>query len=191
MYRVSFCKAAALMGSLLFCLGVAAQSGEATKSGGAGGDLRVVLIRHAEKPAKGYNLTCQGINRSLQLVPVLYSRFGLPSAIYVPALAQGDTTKHSRMFQTISPFAGKYNLLIRTTFHEDDTTAMAQTILQQKGVVLVVWEHSRLAAIAHSLGVKDDRLHWHDDDYDSMWIVTFVQGVAVLSKEKEIGRASC
>ena len=175
MYRMFFCKAAALAGSLLFCLGVVAQSS----------DLRVVLIRHAEKPAKGYNLTCQGINRSLQLVPVLHSRFGLPSAIFVPALGQGDTTKHARMFQTIVPFAAKYNLLISTSYREDDTLALAQAIRQQKGVVLVVWEHSRLPAIARCLGVRDALLHWHDDDYDSLWVVEFVNGAAVLKKDKE------
>jgi hypothetical protein len=149
------------------------------------GDLKVVLIRHAEKPAKGYNLTCQGLNRSLQLAPLLHSRFGLPSAIYVPALGQGDTTKHARMFQTIVPFAAKYNLLISTPFHEDDTAQLAQRIRQQKGTVFVVWEHSRLAAIAHSLGVRDALLHWHDDDYDSLWIVTWTNGQAVLTQDHE------
>jgi hypothetical protein len=175
MYRVFFCKAAALMGSLLFSMNVLAQSG----------DLKVVLIRHAEKPAKGYNLTCQGLNRSLQLVPVLHSRFGLPSAIYVPALGQGDTTKHARMFQTIVPFAAKYNLLISTSFHEDDTLQLAQAIRQGKGVVFVVWEHSRIPGIARSLGVRDALLHWHDDDYDSLWIVQYVNGQAVLTKDHE------
>ena len=175
MVKPFFISMAALMGSLLFYLGVTAQSG----------DLKVVLIRHAEKPAKGYNLTCQGINRSLQLVPLLHSRFGVPNAIYVPTLAQGDTTKHARMFQTISPFAGRYNLLINTSFHEDDTAAIGQAIRQQKGVVFVVWEHSRLPAIARSLGVRDNLLHWHDDDYDSIWIVTYVNGQPVLTADRE------
>lgn len=168
-------KTAALAGSLLFSLRAAAQNS----------DLRVVLIRHAEKPAKGYNLTCQGINRSLGLVPVLYSRFGLPAAIYVPALGQGDTTKHSRMFETIVPFASKYNLLISTVYREDDTVAIAAAIKALRGTVFVVWEHSRLPAIARNLGVRDERLHWRDEDYDSMWIVKWVNGAAVLTKETE------
>ena len=175
MFRVLVFKAAALMGSLLFVLGLSAQNN----------DLRVVLIRHAEKPQQGYNLTCQGLTRSLQLVPLLHSRFGLPASIYVPNLGQGDTTKHARMFQTIVPFAVKYNLSIRTTFHEDDTLQLAQAIRQQKGVVLVVWEHTRLPAIARSLGVKDALLHWQDTDYDSMWIIVYVNGAAVLRKDKE------
>jgi hypothetical protein len=175
MSRVFFCKVAVLLGSLLFKLDVSGQNG----------NLRVVLIRHAEKPQKGYNLTCKGLNRSLQLVSILYSRFGLPAAIYVPSLGERDSTKHARMFQTIAPFVTKYNLTIRTSFHENDTSQLAQAIRQQKGVVLVVWEHSRLPAIARCLGVKDVLHHWKDDDYDSIWIIDYVNGAAVLIKDKE------
>ncbi|HVU94047.1 MAG TPA: hypothetical protein VHE34_02445 [Puia sp.] len=181
MDNLSFLRVAAFTGSLLFCLGFFGIE----RAVAQGSDLRVVLIRHAEKPAKGYNLTCQGMNRSLELVPVLYSRFGLPAAIYVPALGQGDTTKHSRMFETIVPFASKYNLLISTAFGEDDTTALAGAIKALRGTVFVVWEHSRLPAIARCLGVRDERLHWRDEDYDSLWIVRWVNGEAVLVKDKE------
>jgi hypothetical protein len=174
MYKLFVVKAAVLAGSLLFWMNCYSQT-----------DLRVVLIRHAEKPAKGYNLTCQGLNRSLQLVPILHSRFDIPSAIYVPALGQGDTTKHARMFQTIVPFAVKYNLLISTSFHEDDTLALAQVIRQQHGTVFVVWEHSRLPGIARCLGIRDALLHWRDDDYDSIWVVTFHDNAAVLTKTSE------
>jgi hypothetical protein len=182
MYRVFICKAAALLGSLLFSISVFSQdSREEVRTN----DLRVILIRHAEKPAKGYNLTCQGLNRSLQLVPVLHSRFGIPSSIYVPTLGQGDTTKHARMFQTIVPFAATYNLLINTGYQEDDTLTLAHAIHQRHGTVFVVWEHSRLAAIARCLGVHDNLLHWRDDDYDSIWVVTFHDGKAVMTKESE------
>lgn len=147
--------------------------------------LKVILIRHAEKPRKGDNLTCQGVNRSMELTPVLYSRFGLPVAIYVPAMHFGDNTKHSRMFQTIVPFAAKYNLPISGKFHEDDTAELAREIREQKGTVFVVWEHSRLPAIAHSLGIQDPTLTWSDDDYDSIWIITWQGGVAHMERSSE------
>jgi hypothetical protein len=148
-------------------------------------ELKVVLIRHAEKPKKGDNLTCQGINRSMQLPAVLHSRFGLPVAIYVPAMHFGDSTKHSRMFQTIVPFAAKYNLPISGKFHEDDAVELAQAIREKKGTVFVIWEHSRLPAIAHCLGIQDPTLDWPDDDYDSLWIITYRDGVARLQRSSE------
>ena len=61
--------------------------------------LKIVLIRHAEKPPEGYKLSCQGVNRANALPPVLYAKFGLPDIIYIP---QSDTTQHSRMRQTIT-----------------------------------------------------------------------------------------
>src|ERR1700733_13608402 len=128
-----------LSSSLLFCQGGYSQE--------AGGELRVVLIRHGEKPRKGDNLTCQGLNRSLALPAVLYGKFGIPTAIYVPSPGLGDSTKHARMFETIVPFAVKYNLALNTSFAEKDSAGIARAILQRKGVVLVVWEHKAIAPI--------------------------------------------
>lgn len=167
--------AAAFLGSLLFITTTRAQEAH----------LKIIIIRHAEKPKKGDNLSCQGLNRSMQLPAVLHSRFGLPRAIYVPSMAPGDSTKHSRMFQTIVPFAAKYNLPICSKFHEDDTLALAREARSRQGTVLIVWEHSRIPAIARALGVTDPGLHWPSGDYDSIWIITYHNGVASFKRSKE------
>ncbi len=167
--------AAACISSLLFFYTVSAQDTQ----------LRIILIRHAEKPKQGDNLTCQGLNRSLQLPHLLYTRFGLPTATYIPAMALGDSTKHSRMFQTVIPFAVKYNLALTSKFMEDDSTAMAREIMQKKGTILVIWEHKRIASIARALGIRDNTLHWPDDDYDSIWIITVHDDHATLTRSKE------
>ena len=169
--------AAAFLSSLLSYFPASAQS--------VAHDLKVILIRHAEKPKQGDNLTCQGLNRSLQLPNLLHTRFGLPTATYIPAMALGDSTKHSRMFQTIIPFAVKYNLALTSKFMENDSTAMAREIIQKKGTILVIWEHKRIASIARALGVRDNTLHWPDDDYDSIWIITVHDGHATLTRSKE------
>jgi len=149
-------------------------------------NLKVVLIRHAEKPPKGDNLTCQGLNRSLQLPALLYSRFGIPSTIYIPSIGMGDSTKHSRMFQTIIPFAVKYNRSLTSKWEENDSTQIAGEIREhKKGTVLIIWEHKRIPSIARALGITDDTLRWPDDDYDSIWIITFTNGTAKLEKAKE------
>ncbi|HWY33058.1 MAG TPA: hypothetical protein VNX68_00345, partial [Nitrosopumilaceae archaeon] len=70
----------------------------------------VIIIRHGEKPLKGKNLNCQGLNRSLKLPAVLYSKFGIPGNVYVPSLDNNISTGHARMFQTVIPLAAKYNL---------------------------------------------------------------------------------
>ena len=148
-------------------------------------NLKIVFIRHAEKPEKGDNLTCQGLNRALLLPKLLNDKFGIPAYIFVPELGQGETTKHARMFQTIAPFAMKYNLVINTSHKEKDSLLMASDLKSKKGTIIIVWEHKAIAPIVRSLGVNVPGLQWPDDDYDSIWIVTFKNGAPVLTKDKE------
>ena len=147
-------------------------------------NLKLVFIRHGEKPLKGDNLTCQGLNRALLLPDLINKKFGVPSFLFVPGLALGESTKHARMFQTITPVAIKYNLPINSSHTEKDSTGIAQDLKSKNGTVLIVWEHKAIKSIIHALGISDN-LIWPDDDYDSIWIVTFKNGKAVLTKDKE------
>ncbi len=84
------------------------------------GSLKIVIIRHGEKPDDGVNLNCKGFNRSLALTTALYKKFGVVSAIYVPAINAGNSTKSCRMFHTITPYAVKYNLHINSSFDANE-----------------------------------------------------------------------
>ncbi len=86
----------------------------------------VVIIRHGEKPPNGKNLNCQGLNRSLKLPAVLYSKFGIPGSIYVPSLDNNISTGHARMFETVVPLVAKYNIKINSKYAEADTAALAK-----------------------------------------------------------------
>ena len=147
-------------------------------------NLKVVIIRHGEKPETGENLSCQGENRALQLPAVLYQKFNKPDHTYVPALRLGKSTTHARMFQTVTPFAIKHNLRINSKFNETDDNGIADHILTKTGTVLLVWEHSVIQAIAQKLGV-DTPPAWSGKDFDSIWVITFPNGKASLSIEKE------
>lgn len=166
---------AAFFLALLFSIKVKAQSA----------DLKIVFIRHAEKPAKGDNLTCQGINRSFKLPAVIKAKFGVPTYLFAPALGLGEATKHARMFETIMPLAAKYNLAINTNRAQKDSLELAADLKSRTGLILVSWEHGGIAPIVRSLGVKTPGLKWADDDYDSIWVVTFKNGEAILSVDHE------
>ena len=147
-------------------------------------DLRIILIRHGEKPDKGDNLSCQGFNRSLQLPKILYSRFGIPNDIYVPAPGLGKATKNSRMLETIIPFAVKYNLQINTSFDVDAVSPLAQELKTKTGTILIVWEHKELPDIAKNLGINSE-LKWKSDDFDTIWIIDIRNGTASISADQE------
>ncbi len=147
-------------------------------------NLKLIFIRHGEKPLKGDNLTCQGLNRALQLPALLTGKFGVPAYLFAPAMYLGESTKHARMFQTITPIAIKYNLPINSSHAEKDSAMIAEDLKSKKGTVIIVWEHKAIKSIIHALGISDN-LIWPDDDYDSIWIVTYNNGKAIFSRDKE------
>jgi hypothetical protein len=135
--------------------------------------LKVVIIRHGEKPKNGDNLTCQGLNRALAIPNVIVSKFGVPAFCYVPTVGADSSTKHARMFETIAPLAIKYNLAINSKFTGKDSSGLANDILKRKGTVLIVWDHKSIVPIVHAFGINEPQLKWNDDDFDSIWIITF------------------
>jgi hypothetical protein len=147
--------------------------------------LKVIIIRHAEKPEEGNNLSCQGLNRALALPDVLHHKFGIPDKIFVPSLQTGKKTSAARMYQTIVPFVVKYNLAVDTKFEEGNEAALAASVLNKKGTVLIVWVHTAIPLLAEKLGVKDKNLKWKGNDFDSIWVITYKNGKAELSVEKE------
>ncbi|WP_342648440.1 histidine phosphatase family protein [Mucilaginibacter sp. CSA2-8R] len=152
---------------------------------GAQSPLKVIIIRHAEKPEKGDNLSCQGLNRAMQLPAVLVKQFGIPNYAYVPAPSVGKATKSGRMMQTIWPLAVKYNLTVNSKYDVDQTSALAKNILKRSGTVLVVWEHNNIADIAAALGADAKALNWKGNDYDTIWKITINGSKATLTTAKE------
>ncbi len=164
---------------LFLCLFFAMNCNAQSKS------LKLVFIRHGEKSEDGNNLNCQGLNRSLLLPAVLYKKFGRPANVYVPSLKLGGVTKHARMLQTATPFLVKYNLTVNTSFDADDDKGTAKALLKEDGTIIIIWEHKNIPAIIKAMGVDASHLKWPDDDFDSIWIVTFHKGNAMLQKDSE------
>lgn len=147
-------------------------------------DLRVVIIRHGEKPKVGDNLTCQGENRARQLPAVLHRKFGVPDFAYVPTVGSGNATKHARMFQTIAPMAVRYNLTVNSAFAADAYADVSDSVRHKAGTVLMVWNHTDIPELAKALGI-DAPPRWADGDFDSIWVIRYTAGKAVLSLDSE------
>jgi hypothetical protein len=134
--------------------------------------LKVVIIRHGEKPSVGDNLCPKGLNRALALPAVLDTLTGVPDFTYIPKVNNGTETRAVRMLQTITPFAVAHNLTLNSSYKNDEIKEVAVDILKRSGVVLLVWEHSNIPELAKALGVKG-KLKWKDEDFDSIWIIEF------------------
>ncbi|MGI4834804.1 MAG: hypothetical protein ACRYFK_15215 [Janthinobacterium lividum] len=141
--------------------------------------LRVVIIRHGEKPAEGDNLSCAGLNRALALPAVLNRLLPTPpNFTYVPIIGTNDdSTSQARMFQTVTPYAVQHNLCVNSNYAVENAAGLAQELRRQRGTALLVWEHNAIPEITKQLGIKDE-LEWPDEDFDSIWLIEFSGGGA-------------
>jgi hypothetical protein len=48
----------------------------------------------------------------------------------------------------------------------------------------MVWEYSSIPFLAKKLGVKNPP-SWDGDDYDSIWVITYWNGKALMTYDKE------
>lgn len=173
-----------LLMQLLLILLVACDNTNSNANNAPDDGLRVIIIRHGEKPDAGDNLSCQGQNRALQLASVLHQKYHQPDFIYVPALDADKSTAHSRMFQTITPFAVKYNVAINSKYQDDDYDGVAKSVLKKHGTVLMVCSHQSIPKLAAALGLKHPA-QWQDADFDSIWDISYHNGKATLTPDSE------
>ena len=155
--------------------------------------LQLVIIRHGEKPTEGDNLSEAGLARALALPDVLNKLLPRPPHFtYVPCIGTDkEETTRVRMMQTVLPYAVQHNLTINSDYAPDEVKGLVKELRHHRGTVLLVWEHHNSVKIAAALGIAEPQ-QWPDDDYDSIWTITFRKGRAkgkarqpVLSKGQQ------
>lgn len=138
--------------------------------------LRVLIIRHGEKPAVGDNLSCAGLNRALALPDVFAQLLPAPPEFtYVPLIGtDSQATSTARMFQTITPYAVLHNLIVNSDHDVADVAGLAADLRHKRGTALVVWEHHHIPGIVAKLGIKAPPA-WPENDFDSIWRLDFAK----------------
>ena len=140
----------------------------------------VILIRHAEKPETGNDLTLRGRERAAALVPYFLETPELleaktPVAIY--AQRPKNATSSIRSIETVRPLANALHLKINDSFVRDEFQQMVEEIRHKPEyeghTVLICWEHKVIPEIAAKLGAENAPKSWPDATYDRTWIVKF------------------
>ena len=146
-------------------------------------DTTIVILRHGEKPPQGLGqLTCQGLNRSLALAPLLLSRYGRPVAIYAtnPTVLKKDNGipyAYVRPLATIEPLAIRVGLPVNVEWGMTDIAPLAARILESPpGTHVVAWEHHWGESLARHLlsrlgGNPADVPQWESADFDSLYVI--------------------
>ncbi|RWM06667.1 MAG: hypothetical protein EOR72_31345 [Mesorhizobium sp.] len=158
------------------------------------GDRLIMIIRHAEKPLaerpdRGVDelgqeddksLTVRGWQRAGALAHLFYNpapTLQVPQMIVAsaPVKKDGSGTRSLRPTQTITPLAQRLQIEPDTRYSKGQEKLAGRTIGQYDVPTLVCWQHESIpnlaAEIAQSTDVAPGR--WDDDDYDSVWILSF------------------
>lgn len=157
---------------------------------------QVVLIRHAEKPADGPELSAQGFRRADALVKLFknspaLNRYGTPAAIYAAAPKHEDSSVRS--IQTVTPLARALRIDIDTRFTRGQTNKIVRDIMEDPAydgrMVLVCWQHTNLVEIAQNLAAYNNSprldlpLVWPDGSFDRAWILDLKNGRVTAFKD--------
>jgi hypothetical protein len=115
----------------------------------------ILIIRHAEKPTQGFELSPAGQQRAVAYVGY-FKNFTVDSkplsldAIYATA----DSKQSHRPRLTVEPLAAALKLKLRDQFKDRDVDKLAADIAskQHEKQILVCWHHGEIPALLRSLG---------------------------------------
>lgn len=148
---------------------------------------QVILIRHAEKPAEGAELSPQGFRRADALVKFFQTnpavkRYGLPVAIYAAAPKNEDSSVRS--IQTVTPLSQAIGVRVDDRFTRGQTNKIVRDLMENPAydgrMVLICWQHERIVEIAQNLAEYNGSpasvynaipTEWPAAAFDRAWIV--------------------
>ncbi len=139
---------------------------------------QIILLRHAEKPSQGPELSQEGFRRAHALT-LLFStnetilKFGIPVAIYAAAPHRPGSS--IRSIQTMIPLATSLNLKLNQQFTKAQSREMVKNVLENPmhigATVVICWSHEGLPEIAKFFGVIDAPSKWNSAVFNRFWVL--------------------
>ena len=137
----------------------------------------IFMIRHAEKPPMGPELSEKGWARA-QALPQIFSRpefkaYGAPTCIIGMAAKKYDGS--IRALQTLKYVSEFFQVPITDSFNKDEFQEMVKFVLTssqcENHLVVIAWEHSSLEDIAALFGIEP-KPKWPGSTFDRIWFLT-------------------
>lgn len=141
---------------------------------------RVVIMRHAEKPASGSELNERGFLRAKALVDFFktsseMTKYGVPVAVYAMAPKGEDGTL--RPIQTVIPLAQSLGLEIKKAYNKKHVAALVSEIMRDPAyegrTVVVCWAHDGIPDIVEAFGWTGGPDKWPGPVFDRAWVIDF------------------
>lgn len=154
--------------------------------------LKIMVIRHAEKPASEpppHGVTVKGERESESLIVRGWQRAGALVSLFAPTngsfqdaslalpqflYASTPTRRNGsrRPIETITPLAEKLAIRINSNYLKLEADKMVEEAFLCAGVVLICWQHELIPKIANRiLGNKTTAPQdWPEDRFDMVWV---------------------
>lgn len=135
----------------------------------------VLIIRHAEKPDTGFELSPAGQKRAEAYVDYFknYSVDGTPLKLsYVAATADSKNSHRPRL--TVEPLGKALGLNVDTRFKNKNFQGLVDELLSRDhgSRILICWHHGEIPALARALGADPGKLlpegRWPDQEFASL-----------------------
>jgi hypothetical protein len=153
---------------------------------------KIMVMRHAEKPAKDgapHGVTLEGDRNKESLEPRGWQRAGALTNLFAPtnghiqnaALAKPQFLYASkplrrkgsrRPMETITPLAEKLAIEINLHHERSDVDGVVEKILSCRGVVLMCWQREYIPQIASEILGTERGVPglWPEDRFDMIWV---------------------
>lgn len=138
---------------------------------------QILLLRHAEKPESGPELSDRGWERAKALTRFLRERVeflngGRPAKLI--AMAPADMSSSIRAIQTLRYVSSEFGITIESEYSRYEFAEMLGDVMRDPALngklVIICWERKQLADIANKLGVAPEPVY-PKDRYDRAWLV--------------------
>jgi hypothetical protein len=165
--------------------------------------MKIMLIRHAEKPEKATATTkkIDGVNPDgkkdeQDLIVLGWQRAGALARFFAPlapnviaagletpgtifAAAVNAQSKSIRPQHTVTPLSQLTGIALDTSYGKDDepTLAAAAKAAAANGPVLIAWQHQDIPAIVNAVtGAQLCPQKWSGDRFDLVWVLDSADG---------------
>ena len=143
--------------------------------------LRVMIIRHAEKPTdeKSDHLSPVGYQRAEALKKLFevhpeYAEPHLPDYLFAARYTPGESS--ARAIETLTPLAQSLNMPLHDDWSSDRSEEFGKELLTNPlyndKIILIAWKHSEIPNLASGLGAPC-KSAWNSKVFDRVWLIDY------------------
>jgi hypothetical protein len=138
----------------------------------------ILIIRHAEKPKDGPNLSDQGKTRADKLIMLFEKSADRPNPLPKPdfIFAAKNTDESHRPLETVTPLAATWKMTPNSDIRDKDFDELVKELTNPKyagKVVLICWHHGKMPKLAKALGAKGTPDPYPEEVFDRVWRITY------------------